>query len=220
MRADLIPANALVTWDGSGEPEQLQFGQLLPEEGRVLRALARAVAADQVIVEIGSYTGKSTCCLSQGSADGHRVPVYAVDLWTTGTSRKGLHFRVRKPDEPVGNSKFHTPAVLEVFHRRMARYSAGLVRECMSESVAAAATFGGPIGLLFIDAEHTYEACRADFEAWEPKVVPDGCIALHDYALKGEQGEVKRYIDEMLDRPRCRWRIGKIVGSLLVLEPR
>jgi len=215
MRADLLVANALVTWDRSDNPEQLQYGQLLTEEGRLLRSTAHAVPVDQVIVEIGSYTGKSTCCLLRGSAEGSRVPVYAVDLWTAGTSRKGRHFRARLPDEQAANSKFHTPEVLAVFRRRMEVYGDGLVRECMGESVTVATSFDESIGLLFIDAEHTYEACRADFEAWSPRVAANGVIALHDYKVEGDGG-VQRYIDEVLAGGR--WQRGEIVGSLVMLR--
>lgn len=217
LRADLVLANALVTWDRSGDPEQLQYGQLLNAEGHALRLAAREVLADQVIVEIGSYTGKSTCCLARGSAEGRCVPVYAVDLWTAGTSRKGRHFRARLPDEQAADSKFHRPEVLAVFRRRMEVYSAGLVRECMGESTLVAATFGGPVGLLFIDAEHTYEACRADFEAWSPHVVAGGVVAFHDYKAEGDGG-VRRYIDEVL--ASSRWQQIRIVGSMLMMRAR
>lgn len=215
MRADLVLANALVTWDKSGNPEQLQYGQILTTEGLLLRQAAREVPAGQVIVEIGSYTGKSTSCLAAGSAEGHRASVYAVDLWTAGTSRGGRHFRVRQPDEQGRSSKFHIPEVLTVFRRRMALYGDGLVRECMGASVDVAATWLLSIGLLFIDAEHTYEACRADFEAWSPKVVPGGVIALHDYKGTGAGG-VKRYVDEVIQEGR--WRIHETAGSLVVLR--
>jgi len=214
-RADLLVENALVTWDHSDDPEQLQYGQLLPEEGRVLRHAARTVPAGQVIVEVGSYTGKSTCCLLRGSAEGTRVPVYAVDLWTAGTSHKGRYFRARLDGEQAANSKFHTPEVLAVFRRRMEVYGNGLVRERMGASVTVAASFDESIGLLFIDAEHTYEACRADFEAWSPRVTANGVIALHDYKVEGDGG-VRRYIDEVLANGR--WRRDKIVGSLVLLR--
>src|SRR3990167_3935973 len=207
MRPDLLLENALVTWDGSTNPEQLQYGQLLNDEGRLLRELAREVPADQVIVEVGSYTGKSTMCLAVGSAEGNRALVYAVDLWWSGTSHKGRDF------------KAHGPEVTAVFERRREAFDvAGLVRPTMGASVTVAATFHPPhIGLLFIDAEHTFEACKADFEAWAPMVVRSGSIALHDYAGKGDAGgAVKRYIDEVL---ACgRWEIAAAAGSMVVIQ--
>lgn len=36
------------------------------------------------------------------------------------------------------------------------------------------------ISLLFIDADHTFEGVKADYNAWYPKVVPGGYIIIHD----------------------------------------
>lgn len=35
--------------------------------------------------------------------------------------------------------------------------------------------------LIYIDAEHTYEALNADIDAWLPHLAPNGVIAGHDY---------------------------------------
>ena len=43
-----------------------------------LYELAHAVE-EGVIVEVGSYRGKSTSALGRGSQRGHRVPVYAIE---------------------------------------------------------------------------------------------------------------------------------------------
>jgi hypothetical protein len=45
----------------------------------------------------------------------------------------------------------------------------------------AAADFKEPIDLLFIDADHDYEAVRADLCAWMPKLIPNGWLFLHDW---------------------------------------
>jgi hypothetical protein len=37
------------------------------------------------------------------------------------------------------------------------------------------------LGLLYLDAGHSYEAVMADLKAWFPKVVDGGIIAGHDY---------------------------------------
>jgi len=49
-------------------------------------------------------------------------------------------------------------------------------------SVEAASLFGdGELDLVYIDADHSYEGCKADIEAWFPKVKADGFMAFHDY---------------------------------------
>ena len=50
-------------------------------EGRRLAYLASTVPANQAIVELGSWKGKSTAYLAAGSKFGHRASVFAVDHW-------------------------------------------------------------------------------------------------------------------------------------------
>jgi len=48
------------------------------------------------------------------------------------------------------------------------------VRDRCAEAV------GGPIDLVFIDGDHSYEGCRADVEMYGPLVRPGGLVVLHD----------------------------------------
>src|SRR5262249_2703020 len=54
-------------------------GWLTDEEAEALYELARRCRGDGVIVEIGSWKGKSTVCLGIGSQEGNAVPIYAID---------------------------------------------------------------------------------------------------------------------------------------------
>jgi hypothetical protein len=38
----------------------------------------------------------------------------------------------------------------------------------------------GPVDLIFIDGDHSYEGLRSDWEAWSAGTAPDALIALHD----------------------------------------
>ncbi len=44
--------------------------------------------------------------------------------------------------------------------------------------------------LVYIDADHTYEAVHADIEAWWPKIAPGGYLSGHDY-VKAVVGDRK-----------------------------
>jgi hypothetical protein len=49
-------------------------------------------------------------------------------------------------------------------------------------SIEAAEQFAnGTLDLVFIDADHSYEGCKADIEAWRPKLRPGGWLTGHDY---------------------------------------
>jgi predicted O-methyltransferase YrrM len=60
------------------------------------------------------------------------------------------------------------------------------------------------LDLLFIDADHTYEGVRSDFELYSPLVQPGGLIAFHDIAKNqsGTEYGVFRLWNEIKDRYR------------------
>jgi MMP 1-O-methyltransferase len=130
-------------------------GWLTDEEGEALYELARACSGDGVIVEIGSWKGKSTVCLGLGSQAGRSVPIYAID--------------------PHADYRFGD------FKTNVERAGiAELVRPIASLSQPAADGFDEPIELLFVDGSHEYDLVLEDFEKWVPKVVEGGWVAFHD----------------------------------------
>jgi predicted O-methyltransferase YrrM len=130
-------------------------GWLTDEEGEALYDLARACAGKGVIVEIGSWMGKSTICLGRGSLAGASVPIYAIDPHT---------------DHRFGDFKANVDraGITE------------LVTPIASLSQPAADDFHEPIELLFVDGSHEYDLVLEDFEKWVPKVVDGGWVAFHD----------------------------------------
>jgi MMP 1-O-methyltransferase len=145
-------------------------GWLTDEEGEALYELARRCRGDGVIVEIGSWKGKSTICLGLGSQAGNSVPVYAVD--------------------PHADYRFGD------FKTNVERAQiASLVRPIASLSQPAADDFQEPIELLFVDGSHEYDLVLEDFEKWVPKVVDGGWVAFHDTTwTKGPRKVVGRAI--------------------------
>lgn len=149
-----------------------------PIEGRRLAHLASLVPSDQAIVEIGSYRGKSTCFLAAGAARGGGARVYAIDIWDFGRdkllNKKGVYQEFVEQVASVGLADRITPV--------------------KGDSVSVARVWNRPIGLLWIDGCHQYEAVLADYEAWSDYVVPGGWIAFHDYGRKKWPG-VKQCVD-------------------------
>ena len=45
----------------------------------------------------------------------------------------------------------------------------------------------GPYDLVFIDANHTYEYVKKDYENYRDKVKPGGIIAFHDVNFEGDR---------------------------------
>jgi predicted O-methyltransferase YrrM len=130
-------------------------GWLTYEEGETLYRLASKCSGRGVIVEIGSWRGKSTTCLGLGSKAGNSVRIFSVDRHTDGTF----------PD----------------FQRNIVKGGvADLITPIRGRSQDVASEFDEPIELLFIDGAHQYELVKQDFDRWVPKVVEGGVVAMHD----------------------------------------
>lgn len=68
----------------------------------------------------------------------------------------------------------------------------------MDSKEAARAIPDKSLDLAFIDADHSYEGCKSDLEAYWPKVKPGGILSGHDYANDDWKfgPMVKRAVDE------------------------
>lgn len=154
--------------------------------GRRLAELASTVRADHAIVEIGSFCGKSTCYLAEGSRLGHGAIVVAVDPWDLDGNIAGKH-------------DFTAPAVRSTFVAQVLELDlGGLVEARRGFSREVAADWSGEIGLLFVDGSHELEDVSADFFAWAPFVVSGGTVAFDDYGTPRNPG-VAQFVDELLE---------------------
>lgn len=140
-------------------------GLITKNEARCLYELARSCGG--VIVEIGSWKGKSTVSLALGSRDGSRGKVFAVDPHLgTYDDFTGLY-------TPLGTE--------EAFRDNIKRAGvADTVEALVMKSEEAARGWNRPISLLWIDGAHDYENVRLDFSLWEPHLIPGGIICFHD----------------------------------------
>lgn len=163
-------------------------GWLTDEEGEALFELARGCEGRGVIVEIGSWKGKSTICLGLGSQAGNALPIYAIDP----------HAKYRFGD----------------FKNNIDRAGiSDLVRPVPSLSQAAAAGFTEPIELLFVDGSHEEALVDEDFGKWIPKVVDGGWVAFHDTTWTPGP---RRVVGRRVYRSRGFRDVRFVVGSMTV----
>jgi predicted O-methyltransferase YrrM len=141
-------------------------GWLTDREGELLYNLAKTTQGKGVIVEIGSWKGKSTIWLAKGSKDGNKVKVYAIDPHTGSSEHKALYGKVWTFEE--FNKNIKNAKVDDI------------VISIVKTSEEAAKNFDQPIELIFIDGAHEYELVKLDFELWFPKVIEGGIMAFHD----------------------------------------
>jgi MMP 1-O-methyltransferase len=170
-------------------------GWLSDAQGRALFEAAAASTGRGAIVEIGSWKGRSTTWLASGARlAGRRV--YAIDP-----------HRLSREDPGA--------ATLDEFLGNLARTGlADVVEPLIMTSEEAAARIAGPIELLFIDGDHSYEAVRRDAELWLPRLMDGGTVMFHDVATAAYTGP-RRVVRQMVFRNTHFHRIGR-VGSMVV----
>ncbi|MGD0355478.1 MAG: class I SAM-dependent methyltransferase [Dehalococcoidia bacterium] len=141
-------------------------GWLTGREGELLFNLAKNCTGKGVIVEIGSWKGKSTIYLGLGSKAGKQVVLYAIDPHSGSSEHKEMFGIVWTFQEFQDNIK-----------------NAGLndiVNPIIKTSEKAATAFNEPVELIFIDGAHEYDLVKLDYQLWFPKVIEGGIIAFHD----------------------------------------
>jgi predicted O-methyltransferase YrrM len=129
-----------------------QQSQLTAAEAELL---LRHVEAAKNFVEIGCFEGKTACAVARRG-----VRVYSIDPFTPG--RLGICYGewIARIQRHRDNSRNLT-----------------LIR---GKSWDVAPAFDREIDVLFIDADHRYEAIQRDWQQWSQKVKLGGIIALHD----------------------------------------
>jgi len=137
-------------------------GFLVPGQEWWLYNMAYKLEDDAVIVEIGSFKGRSTSCLALGCI-GTSKHVYAIDTFNGNDvdfPNRNFMDEFRKNLNQLGVTRYVTPMV--------------------GASVDVAREWHKPIDFIFIDGSHHYDDVVADFENFYPYVKSGGIIALHD----------------------------------------
>lgn len=125
-------------------------------------------------VEVGVFTGAlSTKLLTKPD-----LKLYMVDSWVEADPNSDyakstdFHGKLSQADQ----DRFYTHSVA------VTSFAADRREVIRKDSVAASKDFADEsLDFVFIDADHTYEGCKADIVAWLPKVKPDGWICGHDF---------------------------------------
>lgn len=181
-------------------------GWLTDKEGELLYNLARnctkenRIVGKGVIVEIGSWKGRSTIWLGIGSKMGGNLKIYSVD--------------------PHQGHKHWTDKIetFEEFKRNIRNANVDdIVTPIVKTSEEAAKNFDKPIKLIFIDGNHEYDYVKLDVELWIPKVMDGGIIAFHDTASGNRWEGPKRVVKELVYKSK-KFRNIKFVNSITIVE--
>ena len=145
------------------------------EEREFLFFKARSLGSGSIIAEIGSYLGASACFLAAGG--GSRISkLYCIDTWENDAMSEG-------PRDTFDRFQKNTAVFDQV------------IVSLRGNSVEMAKRLNAPIDLLFVDADHSYDAVAGDLRAYLPKLRNGGLLILHDY---GWAAGVQRVVHEIV----------------------
>jgi predicted O-methyltransferase YrrM len=142
-------------------------GMLTYGEVDCLYRLGQINHCQGVVVEIGSWKGKSTIALARGAAKVHHEKIYAIDPHAV------------QPEEG-----YLEDTKAEFFANIKQAGVEDRVVPMIMTSEEAARGWNQPIRLLWIDGDHRYEPAKLDFTLWEPHLVEGGILAMHDTIRK------------------------------------
>jgi len=150
----------------------------------LMKLLGEVACPNMKVVEVGSWIGSSTAVIAD-HVSVYNGKVIAVDHWQ-GNPGVAPHRIADRID------------VFLVFKYNM--IALGLwdcVCPIVTDSITASTFLADEsFDLVFIDADHSYEAVKADIQAWTPKVKHGGILCGHDYSASHEG--LKQAVDELL----------------------
>lgn len=153
-----------------------QWGYLMENEVEALREAILTLGDNSVCINIGAGVGTSGMvfmeCKNVGS-------LYTIDI--------------RQEASPFGGLGNESITFKESGYENDPRHH----QICGDSTEVGEMWNGGPVDMVFIDGDHSYEHCLSDILSWLPHVKKGGIIALHDYQSKFWGGVVKS-VDEVL----------------------
>lgn len=152
---------------------QLNHGIISQEldEAARLFGLARDVD-DGAVVEIGRFKGGSTFLLA--AALGGRATLWSYDIH-------------------VSHDASFTGADLDAeLQAALRRYGLDANVHLVVGDSRSAEPPAGPIRMLFVDGDHSYEGVRADWDHWGGRLEPGGHVLFHDAV---DHGGIGTYVE-------------------------
>lgn len=165
-----------------------------------------------VVVEIGSWLGKSSVILALGIRKKISACLYCIDPFDAGGDDRSV-VDYEKIKENI------TLPLKEVFVNNMKTYGVYKYIEILKgHGYDFIKGWDRPIDFLFIDGDHSYEAVLQDYQLWSRFIKPGGYIVLDDVVIELREdcpigpGRVVR--ECLLNNPE--WEGKRLVGFLFI----
>jgi hypothetical protein len=160
---NMVPINRSMFIHPRRTPPSAWLGHI-PFAGWLVEAVQPSI-----LVELGTHHGASYLAFCQAVQElGIATKCFAVDTW--------------QGDEHSGHYGDNVFLDLLDYHQRNYAEFSRLLRMSFDEAVHY--FDDGSIDLLHIDGLHTYEAVKADFETWLPKLSDRAVVVLHDINVR------------------------------------
>lgn len=152
-------------------------GFLAPDEGEALYRYVLETVDLGPCLEVGSYCGKSTVYLGSAAKSKGGI-VYAVDHHRGSEEhQKGEEYH----DPDLYDSRAQLMDSFREFRKTMRAASLEeTVVPIVASSRIASKRWVTPLGMVFIDGGHSFEAAVTDYRSWVSHIVAGGVLAIHD----------------------------------------
>lgn len=144
-------------------------GWLTPNEANGLFEISSMLPHEAVVLEIGSWKGKSTCCIAQGLKKG---TINCIDPFNAAGEEGSREIY----EKTKGNK-----SLLIQFKENLASLPSTVkIKPLQGYSNEFVGQIHN-IDFLFIDGDHSIEGCRFDFDNFANEIKSGGFLAFHDY---------------------------------------
>jgi predicted O-methyltransferase YrrM len=130
--------------------------------------IVQTMKKNSIVVEIGSWKGRSAHALASGIKNSNKkMKLFCVDTFL------GVSGNVRQTDEAKVTS------IREIFENNMKDFDYNILQ--LTSEEASRNFKDGSISLIFLDCDHSYESTSNDLNLWFPKLKKGGLFVGHDY---------------------------------------
>jgi MMP 1-O-methyltransferase len=128
---------------------------------------AKSIKENGLVVELGSWKGRSSCSISLGL---NNAKLFCIDTWNGNLNQLAVHYAEK------GSGAYND----FITNCQTVAKRVPFILACDS-SQAAVLFENESIDWLFIDSDHSPEGIERDLKAWIDKVKPNGIISGHDW---------------------------------------
>ena len=152
-------------------------GFMPPDEGLLLHRWAREQLPFGVVLEVGSYCGKSAIYLGAAAREVGGTVVTVDHHRGSEENQAGWEHH----DASLVDAESGLMDTLPVFRRTLERAGIEhLVVPVIGRSTTVAAFWRTPLALVFVDGGHAEEHAHNDYTGWARWLARDGVLVIHD----------------------------------------